>query len=147
VEGTIRRQWVLVVLVCSLAYLVCGIATADLARAAMSTQARNLWRLAAWAASLAIFGGQLIIEYRNVRGGPLSTALHCTAAVALGAFLLAAAGPVRTHWHTDDRGRMAALSLVAWPLATGVPAFVVAYGIGAVVRAREGPARPSRPVA
>lgn len=121
---------------CAFAYLVCGIITADLARSASSVHARSLWRLAGWAISAVVFGSQLIIENRKVRGDPLRLALHSAAAVALGAFLLAAAGPMRTHWLAGDRSPVAILSLVVWPLVTGVPAFLVAYGIGAVVRAR-----------
>ena len=76
-----------------LAYLVIGIATAALAGSAQSVETRNLWRLAAWLLSLVVFVGQLVHEHLRLRSSPLRAALHCAAAVALGALLLAAAGP------------------------------------------------------
>jgi hypothetical protein len=55
-------------------------------------------------------------------------------AVALGSFLLAVAGPLRSHWNSPDVGRTAVLSVVVWPLLTGVPAFLITALARSVLR-------------
>lgn len=122
-----------------LAYVVVGVVTAELAGAAGSARGRTAWRLAAWLLSLAVFIGHIMYD----RGGERSagrTALHVAAAVALGAFGLALAGPVRSHWGAADFSRAVVLSVVVWPILTGIPAFVVALAAASLLR-RQGPAK------
>jgi hypothetical protein len=52
--------------------------------------------------------------------------MYVAFAVALGAAGVAALGPLRAHWDEPTRLRLILLSVVAWPLLTGVPAFLVA---------------------
>jgi hypothetical protein len=127
----------------ALAYLVVGLSTAYLARSASSIALRTVWRLAAWAVSLVLFVGQLLYERFRWRSSVRRAALHAALAVALGAFGLAAAGPVRSHWGAPDRWRAALLSLVLWPIVTGVPAFCVALVAGRVMRPQPASAEPS----
>jgi hypothetical protein len=115
------------------AYAIVGVATASFAGSAPAIQGRNAWRLAAWALSLVLFGAQLLIERVRSNKTAAMSALHASLAVALGALLLAAAGPVRSHWGTDTQTR-ALLSLVLWPLLTGVASFVAAFAFGSLLR-------------
>jgi len=93
----------------------------------------RFWRLAAWVTSAALFGAH--VAYERLRAGrpAPSGAARAAAAAAFGAFLLAAAGPARTRWGTDAFWRTAALSLVLWPIVTGVPAFVAAWVGGSIL--------------
>jgi hypothetical protein len=98
----------------------------------------NLWRFAGWALSFVVFAVHLIYERRRRSKSPATAAWHVAVAVGVGAFVLAIVGPVRSHWGTDDFGRAALLSLLLWPVVTGVPAFLVALiagsGLGRVPR-------------
>lgn len=115
------------------AYAVAGVATADLAKGATSIQSRNGWRLAAWVLSALVFMSHVAYERLRARETVPRTARHAAGAVALGAFLLAAAGPVRAHWADEHFWRVTALSLVLWPVLTGIPAFLAALFLASVL--------------
>ena len=74
------------------------------------------------------------LEQVRLRSDVRRAAVHVGAAVALGAFALAAAGPVRSHWGTANFWRVSLLSLALWPILTGVPAFLAALVGGAMLR-------------
>ncbi len=131
---TARNRWIRPALLVAIIYLVVGIGTAALAKSAASPQMVTVWRLAAWLLSLVAFVGQIAHEQLRLRSGVRATAAHTAAAVAFGAFALAVAGPVRSHWGTTDFWRVAILSLPLWPILTGVPAFVVAFVAGSILR-------------
>ena len=95
---------------------------------------RTAWRRAAWLLSLVTFAGHLAYEQLRFQSTVRSTAAHTAAAVALGAFLLAAAGPVRSHWGEAQFLRISLLSLAAWPILMGVPAYLVALVTGTILR-------------
>jgi hypothetical protein len=111
--------------VASAGYVLAGTGTAVLAGSASSPAAVKAWRLCAWLLSLVVFGFHFAGE-RRCRTRPVSGAMYLASAVALGAVGVAALGPLRAHWSEPARLRLALLSIVAWPLLTGVPAFVVA---------------------
>ena len=117
------RAWTL--LIPSVAYVLIGVGTAALAGMATSPGAVKGWRLAAWLLSLGVFGMHLASERRRHHRA-LAVATRVALGVALGALGLAAFGPVRSHWGEPSRLKLIVLSLVAWPLLTGLPAFVVA---------------------
>lgn len=129
----------------ALAYVVIGVATSELAAIATSTQGRNAWRLAAWLISFAAFVGHILHQRLRVGDAPASTARQVAGAAALGAFGLAVAGPVRSHWAAADFARTAVLSLIVWPILTGLPALVVAYVAGMMLGRRTGGASPTIP--
>jgi hypothetical protein len=131
---TARSRWVPPMLLVAVIYAVVGIVTADLARSAPSPQMRTVWRLTAWLLSLIGFAGHIAHEQLRLRSAVRATAAHTAAAVALGAFALAAAGPVRGHWGASDFWRASVLSLLLWPVLTGVPAFLVALVGGSMFR-------------
>src|SRR5689334_8334632 len=110
-----------------LLYGAIGVGTAALSRTADSSAGAIGWRYVAWAASAAVFLWHLIAA-RRWRTTPVAAAVQVAIGVALGALLLAVLGPVRAHWAEPSRSRMILLSVFAWPLLTGLPAFVVAVG-------------------
>lgn len=89
------------------------------------------WRIAAWVFSLVVFAVHLAAERRR-RTPPLRAAAYVAFAVALGAAGVAAVGPLRAHWAEPGRLRLILLSVVTWPLLTGIPAFAAAL-LGRVV--------------
>lgn len=117
------------ILLASSGYVIAGTATAFLAQAAPSAAAVQGWRLTAWLLSLAVFGLHFAIERRG-QVPRRSVAGHVALAVAIGALAVAALGPIRTHWGQPHQMRLAALSLLAWPVLTGLPAFAVAWLAG-----------------
>lgn len=131
---TARNRWIRPVLLVAVIYATVGIVTASLARSAPSPEARTLWRLVAWLLSVLAFAGHLVYEQVRLRAAVRIAAAHAAAAVALAAFMLAAVGPVRSHWGAADFWRAAALSLPLWPILTGVVAFLVAFLAGSILR-------------
>ena len=115
-------------------YVVVGLVTAELAGSASTVQMRNRWRLAAWLLSAVIFVGNLIFDHVRLRSGTRDSAVHVAAAVALATFVLAAVGPVRSHWGTSDIARVALLSLPLWPILAGAPAFLIALVAKPILR-------------
>jgi hypothetical protein len=87
---------------------------------------RENWNRLGFLASAIAFAMHIGYEHFRLRNSSLKTATHVSIAVALGAFVLA----VRANLHGLSVGtgnqRLLAIALVAWPLITGVPAFVVA---------------------
>ena len=145
-----RRRPILPLLLAAIAYAIVGVVTAALAREAASAGMRTVWRLAAWLLSLAVFLGHLVYERFRLGKSTRDAAARVALAVAFGAFILAVAGPVRSHWHANDLWRTAVLSLIAWPVLTGVPAFLAALAAGAILdrfgmRARTPPPTGERP--
>jgi hypothetical protein len=140
-----RPQSIWAVFLGAAAYVLIGTGTAVLAALASSSTSVKVWRLAAWLLSAAVFTVHFaIVRGRHARRFQL--AAQVALAVALGALGVAILGPVRAHWSEPSRLKLALLSLVAWPVLTGVPAFTVAL-IGSLVLDRQlpadGPAQPS----
>jgi hypothetical protein len=104
------------------------------------------WRLAAWLLGFGVFGIHFVSErHRHQRA--LGVAVRVALAVALGAFGLAVFGPVRTHWGESSQLRLAAFSLIAWPLLTGLPAFLLALLGGRVLDQMHARAQGGAPAA
>jgi hypothetical protein len=134
------------VIVAAVGYVVVGLATATLAGGAATAHATTIWRLAGWLISLAIFASHLAASRRDRRASVPLGAFSVALAVALGAFVLAALGPVRTHWNDPHLGRVAVLSLVVWPVLTGLPAYAAALLGGHLIERQSAnqPTPPSR---
>ena len=127
-----RRNRVWTLLLVGVAYLVANMGTAMLAGMAASPAAVKGWRITAWLLSLAIFGIHFASERRR-HERRLRVAAYVALAVAIGAFAVAAVGPLRGHWSEPSRLKLVLLSVVAWPVFTGVPAFVVALIAGFIL--------------
>src|SRR5437762_1627815 len=109
-------------------YCAIGVSFGVLAGSAGSSRTQFAWRLAAWVVSAVVYAAHLAYEHFSLRNASLTTALHAATAVAVGAFGLAAAATVhRVLSPASDRHfQLFALALVAWPVVTALPAFVVA---------------------
>ena len=143
-----RRRWLRPAMLAGATYLVAGIAFGALAGGAPSHQLRVAWRLAAWLVSAAAFAAHIGYEHSRLRSAPRTTAPHAALAAALGAFGLAAAANVHEILAVPRYRPLLAIALVAWPVGTAVPAFVVALAAAAgLARARPviSPAPPSEP--
>ena len=127
-----RRILDATVLLAGIAYVAIGTGTTVLAGSASSLAAVKAWRLAAWLLSLVVFGLHFAMERRR-SGSHLHVAVRVALGVALGALGVAALGPARAHWADPSRTKLILLSLVAWPIITGVPAFATALMGGMIV--------------
>jgi hypothetical protein len=122
------------VIILGVVYFVVGFVFAALANPTVSDQVRVKWRLAAWMVSAAVYAVHIGYEHFRLGSSPLATALHAAIAVAIGAFLLAAAATVHAmmvpshapYWRF-------LLALVLWPILTALPAFLVALTLAAVL--------------
>ena len=117
-------------------YLAVGLLSIELAGAADSNQMRSFWRLAAFVISGVIFVAHIAYEHFRFHNTARSTALHAAAAVALGAFALALAANIHDLGSASGYRPRMLIALVAWPLLTAVPAFLVALVLAAGLGAR-----------
>jgi hypothetical protein len=121
-----RQRWLGTALLVGMLYLAAAVTTGTLAGAAASNQTRFLWRLSAFVISGVVFAAHIAHEHFRLRNGAQPTAWHTSAAVAFGAFALALVANIHDLGSaTGYRPRML-IALLAWPLLTAVPAFVVA---------------------
>lgn len=124
------RFWVLIV---GVVYVVVGYGSA-LLDPSVPAQMRFTWRLAAWVGCGAVYVAHIAYEHFRLRSPIVVTALHVALAVAFGAFLLAIAATIHAVTVPSHAPLWQFLiALVAWPIITAVPAFVVALAIAAVL--------------
>jgi len=130
------QRWLSSATLVGLLYLAIGITSATLAGAAASNQMRFFWRLSAFIISAVVFAAHLAHEHFRLRNPPRPTAWHASLAVAFGAFALALAANIHDLGSASGYRPRMLIALVAWPLLTAVPAFIVALvvaaGLGAV---------------
>jgi len=125
-ERVDRWGWLRPVVLVGLAYLVIGFGFAQLAGRG--------WRLAAWGVSGLVY--MLHIRYETKRDRTAAAAaFHAGLAAALGGFGLAVAATIHALTTATYRGTYG-VALAAWPLLTGLPAFVVAWLIVSLVARR-----------
>ena len=88
------------------------------------------WRLAAWGVSGVAYAIHVGYERFRLRNLSLSAALHVALAAALGALGLALGAIVHSLsvTTTSQHQRLLLVALVAWPVITGVPAFLLGLG-------------------
>lgn len=137
VEKPVRNRWFLRALLVAIIYSVVGVALGALAGNAASSQMRFIWRLAAWTVSGVTFAAHVWYERVRLRNVPRVTALYASLATALGAFLLAVSANVHGVSVGSNLQPLLLIALVAWPVITALPAFVVALVL-AVLFARWG---------
>jgi|SRR5882672_1613409 len=131
-----RQPWLRTVILIGAVYLIVGVASAAPANSASSNQVRTVWRLAAWVISAVAFAAHVGYEHFRLRNSALTTALHTSMAVAVGAFALAVSANVHGWWVGSSHQRLLAFALVAWPALTAIPAFLVALVAAAVLGLR-----------
>jgi hypothetical protein len=128
-----RQRWFGSVVLVGVLYFAVGITSAALAGAAGSDQMRFRWRLAAFILSGVVFAAHLAYEHFRLRNRARPAAWHASAAVAFGAFALALAASVHDLASPSGYRPRMLIALVAWPLLTAVPAFIVALLVAAVL--------------
>jgi uncharacterized protein (DUF486 family) len=121
-----RQRWLATVLLLGAVYLVIGLAFGTFASWSTSNQMRVTWRVLAFLTSGVAFAVHIGYEHFRLGNSPLVTASHASVAVALGAFALAVAANVHGLWVASRQQGLLAFALVAWPVLTAIPAFVVA---------------------
>ena len=122
-----RRRWIRAALLAGAIYLLIGRLFPQLAGNVRS------WRLAAWVVSGAVYATHIWYEHFRLRSSHRITALHVSAAVAIGAFGLAVAGMIHSLASVPAIRPVWFLALLLWPAVTGVPAFLVALVIAALL--------------
>lgn len=127
IRFSIRQLWVRTALLVGVVYCTVGRLFAT------PTADAHAWRLAAWVVSGAVFAAHIGYEHFRLHNSPRLLAWHAALAVAIGAFLLALAGALHSLSVTSTIRPMWLLALVAWPVITAVPAFVVALVVGAAL--------------
>src|SRR5438874_4594667 len=120
------RRTLRMVLLLAAAYLVIGIAFAAFSDAATTNAMHLIWRRLAWLVSGVAFAAQIAYEHFRLRNPPRTTAMHVSFAAAFGAGGLALVANLHEAMTAARYRPSIAIALLAWPLLTVVPAFVVA---------------------
>jgi hypothetical protein len=126
-----HQRWLITVILVGVLYLAVGITSAALAGAAASDQVRFFWRLSAFIISALVFAAHIAYEHFRLRHTARLTAWHASVAVAFGAFALALVANIHDLGSASGYRTRMLIALVAWPLLTGVPAFIVALVVAA----------------
>lgn len=135
-----NKQWLRTAVVFGIGYIAVGIVTAELSKSASSDNLGLVWRWTAWVLGLFAFGAHLLIEHFRLHNAPRAAAWHASLGVAIGGFGIAAAANIHELMSAHAYRPLLAVALVAWPVLTALPAFVVAYA-GAAIVARLKPHR------
>jgi hypothetical protein len=114
-------------------YLAVGIAFGQFAGWAASPQMQFFWRLSAYIVSALVFAVHIAYEHSRLRNKILTTAWHTSLAAALGGFGLALAANIHDLASAAGYRPKMLIALIAWPLLTGTPAFVLALVAAASV--------------
>jgi hypothetical protein len=122
----VRRRSLRMVLLFAASYLVIGITFAAFSDAAATNAMRLLWRRLAWLVSGIGFAAHIAYGHYRLRNVPRTTAMQVSIAAALGAGGLALAANLHEAMAAAPYRPSIAIALVAWPLLTLFPAFVVA---------------------
>ena|SRR5438309_314355 len=124
----IARGWFAGAFLAGGLYVIIGVGFARL-----SVPSVFFWRLAAWIVSAVVYAVHIGYEHFRRFNPPRSTALHVAWGAAFGAFGLAAAANVHSLLTGTGNLRLLRIALVVWPLITGVPAFLVALVLTALL--------------
>ena len=122
-----RKSWIRAALLIGVVYFLIGRGFA------LPADQLGVWRLAAWVASAAVAAAHIGYEHFRLNNSPRATALHAAIAVAFGAFALALAANIHDLGSASGYRPRMLIALVAWPLLTAVPAFLVAFAVAAVL--------------
>jgi|SRR6185369_11011518 len=139
---TNRKVSIQASIIAGVLYFIAGYGSAML-DPSVPDRARFWWRLTAWLLSAVVFAVHIGYERFRLRAAPRLVALHTAAAVALGAFLIAAAALVHATTVAEHAPYSRfVVALVLWPFITAVPAFLVALFASALLAGQ--PAKPAK---
>ncbi len=127
-----RQRWLGAAILAAALYPAMAIAASNLAGSAPGPM-RFVWRLSAFVGSGVVFAAHIAYDHSRLRSTTRSTAWHTSAAVAFGGFALALAANIHDLGSAAGYRPRMLIALVAWPLLTAVPAFVVAMIVAAVL--------------
>ncbi len=122
-----RKSWIRAALLIGVVYFLIGRGFA------LPADQLGVWRIAAWVASAAVAAAHIGYEHFRLNNSPRAIALHAAIAVAFGAFGLALAANIHDLGSASGYRPRMLIALVAWPLLTAVPAFIVALAAAAVL--------------
>lgn len=125
------QRWVPAAILVGLLYAVVGIVSSLLAGAAPSHRGVLRWRWAAFAISGAVFVAHIWIEHVRRRPPAAVTAWRVAIGVACGGLGLALWANLHELGSAAGFRPRMVVALVAWPLLTAVPAFLVALAAAA----------------
>ena len=126
-----RQRWISTAILVGLLYPTIGVASSELAGAAASSQMQFFWRLSAFVISGVVLAAHIAYEHFRLRNAMWPTAWHAAVAVALGAFVLALMANIHDLVSASGYRPRMLIALVAWPMLTAVPAFIVALVVAA----------------
>ena len=128
VESGDRRSGLPLAIAVGIIYSAVGVGFGVLAGSAVSSGWQAAWRLGAWAVCGGVYSVHLAYEHFVWRERSRPVALHVATAVAVGAFGLAIAATIHRVGFTASGApfRLYVLALLAWPMITAVPAFILA---------------------
>lgn len=97
---------------------------------------RFLWRLSAFVGSAAVLAAHVAHEHFRLASPARTTAWHASVAAGFGGLAIALSANVHEISSAADYRPRMLVALVAWPLLTGVPAFLIARIAAAVLGRR-----------
>lgn len=126
------RNWMPVTFLFGVGYALTGVVFA------LPATHVQLSRLAAWGVSGMLLAMHVVYERFRLRNAPLTAASHVGLGGAIGGFGIALGANVHALLATapSRNQSMMRLSLAIWPFVTGLPAFLVALGMSAVLARR-----------
>jgi hypothetical protein len=131
-----RQRWLNAAVLAGVIYLAVGITSATLAGAATANRSVLFLRWSAFVISTVVFAAHIGYEHFRVGSGMRPLAWHASVGVAVGAFVLALAANLHDLSSASGYRPRMLIALVAWPLLTAVPAFIVALALAAVLRVK-----------
>ena len=129
---TTGRRWLPATLLAALAYIVAGTLVFALVRHA--PEHVGLIRKGLLLLCFIPFALHLAWEHNTLGNPSVPAAAHAALAAAIGAFFFALSAVINVHLTGSGYLHALLFSLVIWPLATFVPAFLLALAIYAAVR-------------
>ena len=114
-------------------YVVLGIIFTVITSSTISDGMKMLWNWAAFVISIAVFVYNIIYEHYRLLNPPRIVALRVSVAVALGAFLLAAAANILTLFADSDKNNLMIFAFAVWPFITAVPAFLISLAVATIL--------------
>ena len=132
-DASDRKRWLGAAVLLGVLYFVIGIGFGAFAAWAASNSMRETWNRLAFLASGVVFAVHIGYEHFRLGNSPRVTASHASIAIAIGAFALALSANIHDLWSASGYRPRMLIALVAWPLLTAVPAFIVSLVVAALL--------------